>query len=64
MTTERKDYSKMVSHRWKYIGETDKATIHVDYRTNTTKIETLKYIYYHKGIYPFHNPDYTRKYKK
>ena len=55
---------KMVTHRWKYIGETDKAKIFVDYRASTTKIETFKYTYFHKGIYPFHNPDYTKKYRK
>jgi hypothetical protein len=54
----------MVSNRWKYVGKTEYATIYIDYKSKTTKIVTNKHIYFHNGIYPSHNPDYTRRFKK
>lgn len=54
----------MVTHKWKYIGKTNNSKIFVDYRHDITKIETIKYVYYHDGIYPYHNPDFKKRYKK
>lgn len=54
----------MVKHRWKFVGETKYAKVYVDHSFNMTKIETFKYIYYHDGIYPYHNPDYNRKFRR
>lgn len=51
-------------HNWKYVGETKFAKIWIDHKANITKIETIKYIYYHKGLYPFQNPDPVKKIKK
>ena len=51
-------------NRWKYITKTDYATVYVDYGHRMTKMETLKYTYYHNGIYPVHNPEYTKRLRK
>lgn len=54
----------MVSHRWKFIGKTENATIFVDYRLNMTKIKAKQGTYYHDGIYPFHNPVAKRRFRR
>lgn len=52
----------MVTYRWKYIGSTEYSRVFVDHRLKMTKVEGKRFIYYHKGIYPFHNPEYTRRF--
>ena len=47
---------------WKFVGETPYATIFVNYTKKKTKVVTFKYTYYHDGIYPYHNPDYHKKF--
>jgi len=52
----------MTRHNWTHIGKTLQSDIWVDYRARKTKITTPKYIYVHDGIYPYHEPMYTKKY--
>ena len=54
----------MVKNNWKWAGESDYATVYVDYRKRKTKVVTRKNIYIHEGVYPFHNPDYSRRMKR
>ena len=54
----------MVRHNWKKVGTTQYANIYVDYARKKTKIETTKYVYVHEGVYPFHNYDAVKRYKK
>jgi hypothetical protein len=49
---------------YKLVGKSEYAIIYVDYDKNLTKIVGNKYIYLHKGIYPYHNPEYIRRYKR
>lgn len=54
----------MVTNRWKFIGKTNNAEIFVDYGQRKTKIVTNGWVYIHNGIYPFHNYDSTRRFKR
>lgn len=54
----------MVRHRWKKVGETQYANIYVDYNKKKTKIVTSKFTYIHEGVYPFHNYDSVKRYRR
>lgn len=51
-------------HRWKYVGRTRNANVYVDYSQRKTKIVTEQYEYIHDGIYPFHDYDNRRRYRR
>jgi hypothetical protein len=54
----------MVNYRWRFSGKTEHAMIYVDYNRKMTKIVGKDYIYYHKGLFPFHRPEYTKRYRR
>jgi len=54
----------MSNHTWKYVGSTANARIFVDYYRHKTRIETKSAIYFHNGIYPFHDSDIIKKINK
>ena len=50
--------------RYTYITQTKNACVYVDYKKRKTKIVGNKYIYFHSGIFPYHEPQYYRKLKR
>lgn len=52
----------MTRHRWVHIGSTGLSDIFVDYSKRKTKVVSNRYIYIHDGIYPYHDPDYSRRF--
>lgn len=50
-------------HNWKYIKNTGKAQVYIDYRLRKTKVITKKWTYIHNGIYPDQEYENIRRYK-
>lgn len=54
----------MTMHNWKFYQKSRNSVIYVDFQKQKTKIVGSKFIYIYDGIFPYIDPEWTKRYKK